>query len=166
MAKRVPPHEKPYRPLDEALVRAVINPSLTSTDAKQALDQPPQAAAVPLLSIRGGRALQPAPEVAPAPKIEKLTREKRVLLTPTEEVEFERLAMEVAAQLRTQLKPSHLLRAAIMLLRHAKDELVNQSRRVGPIKRPANSDIMALTTFEHFLAELFDSALRNTTPFR
>jgi hypothetical protein len=166
MAKRVPPHEKPYRPVDEALVRAVINPSLKSAEANQALEDQPELPVASLLAIRGGRTLQPATEVSAAAKVEKLSREKRVLLTPTEELEFERLAMEVAAQLRTQLKPSHMLRAAIMLLQHAKDELVNQSRRVGPIKRPANSDIMALATFEHFLAELFDSALRNTTPFQ
>jgi hypothetical protein len=98
--------------------------------------------------------------------VEKLTHEKRVLLTPTEEWEWERLVRDIAAELRTPLKSSHVLRAAVILLRHAGEELVKQSRRVGPLKRPPNNDPIALAGFEHYLAEVIDSALRNAPPLR
>jgi len=43
--------------------------------------------------------------------------------------------------------------------------LVKQSRRVGPLKRPPNNDVLALAAFDHYLAQVIDSALRNTKPF-
>jgi hypothetical protein len=98
--------------------------------------------------------------------VEKLSHEKRVLLTPTEELEWERLVRDIAAELRTPLKSSHILRATVILLRHASEELVKQSRRVGPLKRPPNNDPIALAGFEHYLAEVIDSALRNAPPLR
>jgi hypothetical protein len=106
--------------------------------------------------------LEELPAVAP----EKLTREKRLLLTPTEEYELDRLVSDMALQLGTQLKASHVLRSLVMLLRHASEEVLKQGRRVGPLKRPPNHDLLGLAAFEHYLAEVIDSALRNAAPFR
>ena len=162
MAKRAPPHETPYRPVDDALVRAVLNPEPAAPDPGEY--HPP--APPKLVGIQGRKDAQPAPEPPAAPAAEKLTREKRVLLTPTEEWELDRLVADMAAQLRTPLKPSHVLRAVVTLLQHAGDELVKQSRRVGPLKRPANNDAVGLAAFEHYLAQVIDSALRNAAHFR
>jgi hypothetical protein len=101
-----------------------------------------------------------------APALEKLSREKRVLLTATEDRELERLVADMAAELGTALKASHVLRATVSLLDHAREELVKQSRKVGPIKRPANNDPAALAAFEHFLAQVVEVAIRNTRPLR
>jgi hypothetical protein len=119
------------------------------------------------VSIPGGKDAPPSTaETLRSRELEKLTREKRVLLTATEEWEFERLISDIGAKLQTPLKASHVLRAAVMLLRHASEELMKQSQRIGPLKRPPNGDIVGLTAFEHYLAELVDSALRSTRPFR
>jgi hypothetical protein len=75
------------------------------------------------------------------------------------------LIRDMAAQFHTPVKPSHVLRATVTLLRRSADELVKQSRRVGPLKRPPNNDAMALAAFEHYLAQVIDSAFRNSPPF-
>src|SRR5262249_58385352 len=81
---------------------------------------------------------------AEEPGLEKMSREKRLLLTPSEEREVERLGADMASHLKTPLKTSHVLRATVTLLRHAGDELLRQSRRVGPPKRPPNNHTLAL----------------------
>lgn len=166
MARRVPPNDKPYRPVDEALVRSVLNPEPNQNTAKVLQTPEPFRPPPRLVGLEGRKEAQwPPLEPSTTPGVEKLTREKRVLLTPTEEWELERLISEMAGQLRTPLKPSHVFRATVMLLRHASEELLKQSRRVGPLKRPPNNDVMALAAFEHYLAQVIDSALRNTKPF-
>jgi hypothetical protein len=165
MAKRVPPNEKPYRPVEDALVRAVLNPEpprpQPGSIAKEHLPSPPPR----LVGIYSRKEpLAAVAEAAATPQPERLSCEKRVLLTPSEEWELEGLIRDMASQLRTPVKPSHVLRATVTLLRHASEELLKQSRRVGPLKRPPNNDPMALAAFEHYLAQLIDSALRNAPP--
>ena len=60
----------------------------------------------------------PAP-VAPAKKHQRLSREKRVLLSADEERQIERLVDRLGEDLGTSLKLSHLLRACMTLLCHA-----------------------------------------------
>lgn len=177
MAKRVPPDEKPYRPLDDALVRSVLAP-----EARPGAAQPRAASQAPgptpvvspdagqtprqkilRLAERRGEVDQAVDE---APALEKLSREKRVLLTATEDRELERLVADMAAGLGTALKASHVLRATVSLLDHAREELVKQSRKVGPLKRPPNNDPAALAAFEHYLAQVVEVAIRNTRPLR
>ncbi len=167
MAKRIPPGEKPFSPVDEALVRGVLNPVSPVAELGTPQTESRRSPVQKLVDIpRKSDTPAATSETSESSELERLTREKRVLLTSTEEWELERLIGDIAAKLRTPLKSSHVLRAAVMLLRHASDELVKQSQRIGPLKRPPNGDIIALTAFEHYLAELIDSALRSTRPFR
>lgn len=46
------------------------------------------------------------------------------------------------------------------------DELIKQSRRVGPIKRPPNGDPTALAAFEHYLSQLIETAVWNLKPLK
>ncbi len=176
MAKRVPPDETPYRPLDDALVRSVLAPEAAAAAQQRAAAPGPRALPAPgretgqaprqkvlRLAERRGEADQ---AVEDAPVLEKLSREKRVLLTATEDRELERLVADMAAQLDTPLKASHLLRATVSLLDHAREELVRQSRKVGPVKRPPNNDPAALAAFEHYLAQVVEVAIRNTHPLK
>lgn len=165
MARRVPPGEKPYRPVDDALVHSVLK------HAPRPAGSPPTPAVVKEGSASSGPVPLPlAPEPAApdgqslAATLEKLCREKRLLLTPSEEREVERLVSDMAQHLNTPVKASHVLRATVTLLRHAGDELLRQSRRVGPVKRPPNNDALALANFEHLLARLIEVAVRNTRP--
>src|SRR5262249_31577501 len=120
MAKRVPPGEKPFSPVDQALVRGVLTPVATPVQPKPSTVQslPLQAQQAP--SIPEGRQVVRSTAESPMSReLEKLSREKRVLLTSTEEWEFERLISDIGVKLQTPLKTSHLLRASVMLLRHA-----------------------------------------------
>src|SRR5438552_13398800 len=166
MGKRVPPHEKPFSPVEEALVRSVLNPQPPRQERRPApreeLHSPPPR----LIGIHGRKEVStPTSERQGTPQPERLSCEKRVLLTPTEEWELEGMIRDMAAQLRTPVKPSHILRATVTLLRHSGEELIKQARRVGPLKRPPNNDAMALAAFEHYLTQVIDSAIRNTPPF-
>ena len=182
MAKRVPVDEKPYRPVDEALVQSVLNPLLARDGLANGGEPRPEPE-----TIGGGRdhdgsiaapespsaltrptAIEPSPEpVAVAPLVpagEKLSREKRVLLSRSEEREVERLIADMADKLCTPLKLSHVLRATVLLLRQAREEILSESQRVGPFKRPHNGEAEALVAFEHDLAQIIDRSLRNTAP--
>lgn len=179
MAKRVPPDEKPYRPVDDALVRSVLNPEIPE-EAEEPAEAGAATATAQVVSFPT-RQVEPKRQEAPAPKgrepaksrkeenapePEKLTREKRFLLTPTEDRELERLVADMASELGTPLKPSHVIRAMVTVLRHADEELIKQSRRVGPLKRPPNGDATALAAFEHYLAQLIESGIRNSKPLK
>ena len=173
MAKRVPPDEKPYRPVDEALVHSVLNPEMpeeseeaaTETATAQVVSFPTRHPE-PRREVPKGREPARARKEDHAPEPEKLTREKRFLLTPTEDRELERLVADMALELGTPLKPSHVIRAMVTVLRHADEELIKQSRRVGPLKRPPNGDATALAAFEHYLAQLIEGGIRNCKPLK
>lgn len=175
MAKRVPPDEKPYRPVDDALVRSVLNPKPLPAEGEQpepSESTPPQATRpeaasdTPKVLTLPRRRTEPEEERERKPEPERFTREKRFLLTPSEDKELERLVADVADHLGTAIKPSHMIRAMTTLLCHVGDELIKQSRRVGPIKRPPNGDTAALAAFEHYLSQLIETAVRNSKPLK
>src|SRR5262249_19879327 len=102
----------------------------------------------------------------PAPRPDKLNREKRVLLTQAEEHEIERLVSRVAAEVSTPVKLSHLLRACVTLLRHAEDQIADQARQSGTLTRPSNGDPAALAEFEYRLAQILSAAFRDAARLR
>jgi hypothetical protein len=174
MAKRVPQDEKPYRPVQEALVRAVMNHQMTEQDAAPADVTGPQRTGVLLEAIptpprtegeRVGEA-ERDDQTAPLLTIKKLTREKRVLLTFSEEREIERLVARVAEELATPVKLSHCLRAYMTLLLHAENEITKRARQAVPLHRPPNGDPVALAQFEHRLAQILSAAFRDAPPLR
>jgi hypothetical protein len=97
---------------------------------------------------------------------DRLVREKRCLLTRVEEIELEALVQRIAQELKTSVKFSHVLRAAMQVIRHAEDEIILAARAMGPVARPANSDATKLAEFELRLAALLSSALRRAPPLR
>lgn len=174
MAKRVPPDEKPYRPVDDALVRSVLNPQPMLSHEDQESDseetplstRPTAETIPPKVLTLPRRKSEPEEERERKPEPERFTREKRFLLTPSEDKQLDRLVADVAEHLGTAIKPSHMIRAMTTLLCHASDELIKQSRRVGPIKRPPNGDTTALAAFEHYLSQLIETAIRNSKPLK
>jgi len=71
------------------------------------------------------------------------------------------LDCEPGVQLGTQVQLSHLLRASIELLKHARGELLAEARKTPGLSRPANVYLIALATFERQLARLLLAAFRN-----
>lgn len=191
MAKRVPEGEKPYRPLDQSLIRSVMVgggggaavaeipvPIPADRETKTQVELPPQ---TPQLRIA-----RPAAQVAPEVRVEqpvaqilrqeprqavqtlgpeRLDREKRVLVTIGEENDLQRLVTRLAAELGTPLKLSHVLRSCITLVRNCEDELVSHARRTK-LTRPGNGNAPELAQFEFSLAQLLTSALRDAKPLR
>ena len=168
MAKRVSPEEKTWNPVEDRLAQETLRPTLAIETA------PGQApAANRVVKIADHRepaqvekkAQEQVPKKEEAEPVEKLSREKRMLLTESEEDLLERLVKDMGKQLKTPLKLSHILRATTVLLMHSRDELLKQSEKMGGMKRPPNNDPVALATFEHNLAQLIDRAIRGTRVF-
>ena len=173
MAKRAPVNEKPYNPVEEALVRAVWlgeNAADTSGAAGEETRRQEEGASLPVPAIEETTG---APNIVALPRSDKAhqaqthafargkqAREKRVLLTHTEERQIELLIHRLALELETPVKLSHVLRACVALLQHAEHEIVALARREAPLTRPPNGSHTALVEFEHRLAQLLLEALR------
>lgn len=192
MAKRAPIDEKPFRPVDEALVRSVmsgmpeggVKPEQNRREGGQALAAASAArSSVAVLEPPTDRS-QPSPRVVPMPAstptlrraeaaavggaeppLERRDREMRVLLTRTEERDVKRLVARLDAELRTPVKLSHVLRACMTMVLHAEEELVEQARRTTLI-RPGNGEAVELAEFERGLAQVFAGAFRDARPMR
>jgi hypothetical protein len=96
--------------------------------------------------------------------VEPLNREKRVLLTPSEERELNTFLLDLGGALGTQVQLSHLLRGAIELLKHARGEILEEARQTPGLHRPANVYRIAMATFERRLARLLLTAFRGAPP--
>jgi hypothetical protein len=84
----------------------------------------------------------------------------------SEEHEVERLVSRIAAELRTPVKLSHILRACITMVLHAEGELVDQAKRFPGLTRPGNGNAPELAEFEHKLSQLVAQAFREAPPLR
>jgi hypothetical protein len=165
MAKRAPANEVAYNPLDMTLARSVVKGAgaaqvgrtaqggLVSESLAEHPNHGPQGASNGQL-------------IGMPKRIRKPNREKRVLLTPEEERQIERLVDHIGEQLGTSLKLSHLLRASMMVLRHAEKEILRDAEEFRPLPRPANGDGVALAQFEQTLARLLSKALRDAPVMR
>src|SRR5919202_660149 len=161
MGKRAPADEKPFNPVEAALVRSVLAPEPPAPELPPISVQPPMVTehkgeekSAHTESITRPRVLRGLQIRTPAPRPDKLSREKRVLLTQAEEHEVERLVSRVAAEVATPVKLSHLLRACVTLLRHAEDQIADHARQAGTLTRPSNGDPAALAEFEYRLAQI------------
>jgi hypothetical protein len=174
MGKRVPEDDKPFNPVEAALVRSVLAQEPPAPEPITSVTLPPlgQPAAS---DAEEPELTDPAPHEEPRrePIINpqnllegKLRREKRLLLSQPEERELERLVNRIASELATPVKLSHLLRACVTLLRHAEDQIADQARQAGQLTRPSNGDPSALAEFEHRLARILSAAFRDTARIR
>lgn len=181
MAKRAKDQE-PYRPVRASLVADVMGassaaPALQPVEERPAPPRPPvapmhQAQAPASRWEPRPRVVAPAPaaepeEQEPVPQLDprqKLSREKRYLLSADEEDRIEDLVRSMARELQTPLKLSHLVRATITLITRAQTELVGQARTKAAFTRPSNGDTHGLLRFEAEVAKLLDAAFRMTKP--
>lgn len=98
---------------------------------------------------------------------EKLSREKRVLLTLSEEREIERCVDRIAEGFGgTPVKLSHIIRACLAVVRHGEGEIIRRAQEAGQLTRPPNGDVMALAEFEHELSKVLSQAFRDAPLIR
>lgn len=185
MAKRTPPNTEDYRPVNEQLARSVLSHRRQPTDENgerseplearppappMADETPPEPSKPseepPQRKVLSGRrrktAKRNAPSEAVRAKRKELVREKRMLLTASEDELFQDLVGSISSGLRVTVKSSNVLRACLTLLLHVQDELLKQCRRMEPLQRPRYDEPTSIVTFEEELARIFDSAIRNT----
>ncbi len=173
MGKRAPADERPFNPVEAALIRSVLAPEPPPPEAPMVTVRPPA-----LTEESPGEGSSHADGMArpkllrglqlrtPIPQADKLNREKRVLLTQAEEGEVERVVARLAKELATPVKLSHLLRACVTLLRHAEEQVADHARLTGPLTRPSNGDPAALADFEFRLAQILSAAFRDAARLR
>lgn len=187
MAKRT--DEKPFRPLETALVSAVM-----TGNAAAAIEEPPPAVAKPAAEpprnidrpqaaeegtpavVRTVPRYEPPmprrsiqrerPTAAVSPLGERMEREKRVLVTPSEERILDRVVANIGAELGTSLKLSHVLRSCIRLMIHSENELIERARATGRTIRPPNGDLAAIEAFEKVVTNVLQTGIRNARPLR
>lgn len=190
MAKRT--EEKPFRPLEASLVREVMYGNTAAAAEPQAertieLQRPQEGRSVaePQVDTGSGqgRDATPAPlpfhqdmprhtpaarrEPRQAPQVaQRMEREKRVLLTPSEDRALERVVSNLGAELGTSLKLSHVLRSCIRLVINAEDELIERARANGRTIRPPNGDLAAIESFEKVIASVLQAGIRSARPVR
>jgi hypothetical protein len=175
-------------PIDDELIRAVVSDTAPATmprhDEKPHLTVVPGAqsapaaapAAQPFVEERHEEPLreefrreEPRREERPARKgiiLEKLTAYNKFLTTQTEKLEFERLTARVSGALGASVKPSQLIRACLVLLLRAENETIRRAERQPRVKRPSNTEAVALAEFDQTLAEILSHAFRDAGPIK
>ena len=166
MAKRRLPGQKEYNPLDDARGRLPIDLDLIRDVVSQA--GPPAPAPQPVAPPVAAPAPAPAavaePETPRGLTIEKLTQYNRFLTTPKEKLELERLAARVSGALGVSVRTSHLIRACLIHLLHAENEIIRHAERHEPLKRPSNTEPIALAEFDQVIARILSHAFREAGP--
>jgi hypothetical protein len=142
MAKRAPRDERPFNPIESALVERVAS----RTPLYDTRNQTP-----PEIHDEQAAAIIPPP-------VKRPPREKRVLLSWEEELALQRLLDQLTETLQTPVKLSNALRSCLILLRHAQGPIVDCAAREGNLVRPANNDQTGIALFEHRLASIFQTA--------
>jgi hypothetical protein len=194
MAKRREPGQKEYNPLDDARGRLPIDDELIRAVVSDAPAPPPQYDERPHLTVafgvQSGLAGVPTPQpflepteeprheeprrdlkrderpVGKGITVEKLTAYNKFLTTQTEKFEFERLTARVSGALGASVKPSQLIRACLILLLRAENDVIRRAERQPRVKRPSNTEAVALAEFDQTLAEILSQAFRDAGPIK
>jgi len=145
MAKRAPKDEKPFNPIESALVERVARASGRDHAVVAVSDSGPNATLV----------------MDTQPAVRRPPREKRVLLSWEEELALQRLLDQLTETLQTPVKLSNALRSCLILLRHAQGPIVHAAARQGSLVRPANNDQTGIALFEQRLAAIFQAGFTN-----
>jgi hypothetical protein len=164
MAKRRDPKQKEYNPLDDARGRLSIDVDLVRDVMGPAGAQPavaqPAPAPVPPPPLIEDEEEPPAKPIA----LERLTKYNKFLTTPTEKLELERLAARMSGALGVSVRPSHLIRACLIYMLHSEAEIIRKADRHEPLKRPSNTEAVALAEFDQMIAEILSQAFRDAGP--
>jgi len=150
MARRAPKDERPFNPIESALVERVssrVAPQDRLVVAPDPVTERPEA----------DESFERQPQQAKRP-----AREKRVLLSWEEEIALQRLLDQLTQTLQTPVKLSNALRSCLILLRHAQAPIYQHAARQKALVRPANNDQTGIALFEQRLAGIFQAGISAT----
>jgi hypothetical protein len=181
MAKRRDPKQKEYNPLDDARGRFPIEPDLVRGVIGEQGPATPLGVPEPIYSPAseaiagvspavhsdlGLRALRPGHEPEKRMAVERLTKYNKFLTTPREKLELERLAARLSGAMGISVKASQLIRACLIQLLHAEHEIIRHAERQPGVRRPSNTEAIALAEFDQIIAEILSQAFRDAGPVR
>lgn len=162
MAKKAPTNDHTFSPIRSGLLHAVLFPTSGATDHTLTGPRRSSATRVDTATDR-----LPTQNEDPAHTVERmskrLTREKRVLISRSEEVALSILVQRLSSNGAVSLTLSHVLRACIALVLQCETELVVRVRSSTQLTRPRNGDQDTLTAFERSLAREVAAAIRHAT---
>ena len=150
MARRTPKEEKPYSPIEAALIQRI---AFGAADSEQRERNP----SLQLVAKEGNSSGGDSSSAV----ARRQGREKRVILSWEDECALQKLLEEISLELETPIKLSNVLRACVMLLRHADESIRSNARRSTAFIRPANNDQPGLTIFEHRIAQILLVAFKD-----
>ena len=159
MAKRAPVDEKPFRPLDESVLSAVLQHK-TGEKPKSV-----EISTMKVLEFTGekqGEERHLAVKQVLSSGIQPLNQVKRFQLTEEESMALDRLVNNLAARLRTQIKMSHVIRALATLLLNAESQIDRRAAEHARIVRPPNGDVSAIQRFDRQISLILAHAIRDS----
>ncbi|MBA2303743.1 MAG: hypothetical protein H0W08_14050 [Acidobacteria bacterium] len=162
MAKRRDPKQKEYNPLDDARGRFPIEVDLV----RDVIGEPANATPALAAADATATALVPPEAYKESRGVEKLVKYNKFLTTPREKLELERLAARLSGALGVSVKPSQVIRACLIHLLHAEHEIIRHAERQPTVRRPSNTEAIALAEFDQVIAEILSAAFRDAGPIR
>ena len=96
---------------------------------------------------------------------DKLTRQKRLMLSPAEEKVINALVTRIADELGTTVRLSHLLRACLVIMQHAEPQILRRAASTQ-MTRPPNEMADVLGDFERRLARLLLVSFKDSGKFQ
>jgi hypothetical protein len=161
MARRREPNQQEFNPLDEPRGRIPIDVDLVRAVIAEKPEPRPVVAAV----TRFEDSIEEPVRPKKLPSLEKLNKYNKFLTTPSEKIQLERLATRITGTIGVSVKSSQLIRASLIQLIHAEEEIIKELERAESIpERPSNAEPVKLGEFDHFLANIFSQAFRRARP--
>ena len=110
--------------------------------------------------IDGGGDSASSPATTEGEKIERRDREKRYLVSRSEERKLEELALDLSSKLGASVKLSNIIRALAQVAITFRTEIVEEAGKAVSLERPANVDLEAIARFEQAISEIITRAVR------
>ncbi len=166
MAKRAPILPDNYNPVGERLrrvVEAASEPQISKEEKIIDIHRPAPAQETPLAVVSEPTHIEPIVEKKPIPEIPTDKELKDVSVkfrcTLSERKKWHDITHEVTGE---QNQLSHLIRAALLLVENAYDQLKKVSPEMQRLKNPAKSDALAITIYEQRLSQYLFDAIKGT----
>lgn len=153
MAKRAPILPDNYNPVGERLQRLTqplpsLSPASDNVIALPSSENPP--VAEPVLRER-----EPIPDIPTGPELKTVS--VRFRCSPNERKKWHELTRELSGDHNNL---SHFIRAALLLVENAQEELQRLAPDIQRFQKPATTDPLGLTLYEQRLAQLLYDAIK------
>ena len=88
-------------------------------------------------------------------------QDRRIPLSPAEDVELDRLITSFAGELGAKVKGTHIGRSLFGIFMDAHDYVLARATKASRVKRPGNGDPIGLIKFEEHVRAAIEAGLRD-----